>query len=121
MGSTPNQHRTASDGQTGLLLHQKLVIKTEQLRFIASYQHSFMIKTVGLAVNYSVPGTKHGPCRMGEGHCPFRIYSLLLQLHNTLHATTHKQGKCVHALHLDILLISQNFVFSLTLSSMIFL
>ena len=79
-GSTPNQHRTASDGQTGLLLQQKLIIKTEKLSFIAPHQHSFMIKLPGLAVNYSVPKTKQGPCRIGEGHCPLGIYSYCFNL-----------------------------------------
>lgn len=54
---------------------------------------------------------KQGPCRMREGHWPLRIYSLLLQLGNTLHATTHEQGKFVQALHLDILLLCQNYFF----------
>lgn len=120
-GSIPKQHRTASDGQTGLLLQQKLIIKTEKLSFIAPHQHSFMIKLLGLAVNYSVPKMKQRPCRMGERHCPLGVYSLLLQFGNILHATTQEQGKCVQALHLDILLLSQSFTFYLTLSSMTFL
>lgn len=71
-GSTPNQHRTASNGQTGLLLQQQLIIKTEKLSFIAPHQHSFMIKLLGLAVNHSVPKTKQGPCRIGRRSLPFR-------------------------------------------------
>lgn len=95
--STPNHPETASDWQTGLLMQQKLIIKTEKLCFIAPHQHRFMIELLGLAFNYSVPNLKQRPCRMGEGHCPLGIYSLLLQLGNTLLgiATTQEQGKCV--------------------------
>lgn len=120
-GSTPDHRRTAPDWQTGLLMQQKLIIKTEKLCFIAPHQHRFMIELLSLAFNSSIPKTKQRACRMGEGHCPLGIYSLLLQLGNTLHVTKQEQGKCVQIQHSDTLLLAQNFTCSLTLSSMTFL